>query len=73
MTRYRCLACLGEYNDTQPDGALYFHNCPDTRVDDAGGMVPIENPRRESPAVYYETGRTGPLLPGAGRVIIRAF
>ena len=28
MSRFRCLTCLGEYEDVLPDGNLYFHACP---------------------------------------------
>lgn len=28
MIKYQCNTCLGEYNDTNPDGLAYYHACP---------------------------------------------
>lgn len=35
MSRYRCNACAGEYDDVQADGTLYAHVCPEQRVVDS--------------------------------------
>lgn len=42
--RYRCNACLGEYDDVSPDGVPYAHTCPavtEARVKRGGNWIAV--------------------------------
>jgi hypothetical protein len=76
MSRWRCHACGGTYDDPQPDGWRYFHACPPVRDPITSTERPNPGHRDESPdttdpewvrsgVVQYVVYR--PRCPGAGR------
>ena len=48
MTRYRCLTCEGEYEDSD-EGYSYYHVCPIyLGTDSQGKPIPLQNRRNEN-------------------------
>jgi len=71
MSRFRCPACDGEYDDPTADGFTYYHQCPpDGPVNPAGIPIPIANPRDENWTQLRPGEPTRSRRPGAARIPI---
>lgn len=64
--RFECNQCHGVYQDVQADGAIYFHACPEPRLDKKGRPVPRVGGRDENIATNHAGSVTGIRLEGAG-------
>lgn len=62
MSRWRCLSCSGEYEDTLPDGSAYFHACPPARDPLTGEVHERPDRRDERPMPGAEVVITGQVV-----------
>ena len=70
MLRFRCLACKGEYFDSQLDGAVYEHVCPPLPAKKNAPARLRDDHRDENIATDREGARTGIVKEGAGVVCL---
>lgn len=73
MSRWRCKACKGEYEELAPDGTRYFHVCPPLVDRTTGETKPRPKARDERPqdlTVAHDT-RGVTIVAADGRVLAK--
>lgn len=66
MSIWKCNACAGTYNDTEPDGIIYMHSCSPTPPNAQGVQTELVNRRDENIALDARGRARDIISTGAG-------